>query len=187
MKNLILLFIFLISFQNLSAQEKFYSDSDVNLYLQTHKFKNYEIDAEISFSGMGGNLIMDGRRIGYNPEIYRKSSSIVILKYYFLSNPNQTFTFILNGNSESITDAANQREYIVVSNVVNENKTVTSAEKREKLLEDPKKEKQEKMGAYEKIMKENPNYWNDMMKSSKVKYRSIPPEDSTGRKKRQRS
>ncbi len=80
MKNLILLFIFLISFQNLSAQEKFYSDSDVNLYLQTHKFKNYEIDLEISFSGMGGNLIMNGRRMGYNPVIYRKSYSIVILK-----------------------------------------------------------------------------------------------------------
>ena len=181
MKNLILLFIFLISIQNLSAQEEFYSYSDVNLYLQTHKFKNYVIDMEISFSGMGGILMMNGRKIAYNPEIYRKSSSIVILKYYSLSNPNATITFILNGNSESITDAANQREYIVVSNVVNENKTVTSAEKREKLLEDPKKEKQEKMGAYEKQMKENPNYWNDMMKSSKVKYRSIPPEEKRER------
>ena len=194
MKNLILLFIFLISFQNLSAQEKFYSDSDVNLYLQTHKFKNYEIDAEISFSGMGGNLIMDGRRIGYNPEIYRKSSSIVILKYYSLSNPNQTFTFILNGNSESITDAANQRKYIVVSNVVNKNKTVTSAKPKfssskniklgsyqKKKLEDPKKEKQEKMGAYEKLMKENPNYWNDMMKSSKGSKIIISPEEKKER------
>ena len=158
MKDLILLFIFLIGFQNLSAQEKFYSDSDVNLYLQTHKFKNYEIDAEISFSGMGGNLKMDGRRIGYNPEIYRKSSSIVILKYYSLSNPNQTFTFILNGNSESITDAANQRKYIVVSNVVNKNKTVTSAK--------PKfsSSKNIKLGSYQKKLKEKgKNYWKELM------------------------
>lgn len=158
MKNLILLFIFLISFQNLSAQEKFYSDSDVNLYLQTHKFKNYEIDLEISFSGMGGNLIMNGRRMGYNPVIYRKSYSIVILKYYSLSNPNQTSTFILNGNSESIIDASNQREYKVVSNVVNKNEPVTSAKPKFVSSENVK------LGSYQKELKEKgENYWKELM------------------------
>ena len=167
MKNLILLFILLMSFQNMSSQEKFYSDGDVHLYLQTHKFKNYESDVEISFSGMGGILKLNGKRIAYNPEIYRKTSSIVIVKYYSLYDSNQTTTFILNGNSESLIDARNRREYIVVSEY--SYSKIPTNRSGNKLAKEPKKEP-EVSGSYQKHLQKNPNYWKDLMKSSPRKY-----------------
>jgi|GEM_PF-3248019 hypothetical protein len=188
MKNLILLFILLMSFQNMSSQEKFYSDGDVHLYLQTHKFKNYESDVEISFSGMGGILKLNGKRIAYNPEMYRKTSSIVIVKYYSLYDSNQTTTFILNGNSESLIDARNRREYLVVSEGQNDKTSEYSFSKiptnrsGNKLAKEREKEpKKEPETAYEKLMKENPNYWNDMMKSSKGNKIIISPEEKRER------
>ena len=89
----------------------FLSDPDVLQYLDTKTFKNYDADAYLYFYNMASTLRVNQNGFCYQPNITILSSIKAYVEYTLISDPSIIVRFIVNSQSNSLTDKSNGRVY----------------------------------------------------------------------------